>query len=136
MTVRAPVPDDAPGILAIAYAQGLPQGWRWPEKGYGFVVEHRERIVAFCCLYESVYGLVTEELWDLPGREGERALALLRRRIEAIAQELADEREEPVACGGLVSLSKPRHIKALKKRNYRVEAIALGKMFQPQRVGG
>lgn len=130
MIVRAPVPDDAPEILRIVRAHGLPKEWAWKEGLHGLVVA-TDHVVAFAILNETIWGLVTEELWEKPTRDGYRGLALLSRHIERIAQQLADRRGEPIACGGVVRLDRPSHIAALRKRGYADEAVVLAKVFTP-----
>lgn len=133
MTLREPEPDDAPAILAIAYSWGLPWGWKWPEGRYGLVAASG-RVVAFVLFAETIYGLVVEELWPERSREGERGLALLSHRIEAIAQGLANQRGEPLAVGGIVRRDRERHRAALEKRGYSEAAAVMEKVFKPQRV--
>lgn len=135
MTVRPAVPDDAPAILTIAYEQRLPPAWRLPTDKHILVAESGGPAIAFACVYESAYGLVVDELWELPTPEGYRALALLRRHLEGLAQGLADRRGVPLQCGGIVRLDRERHILALKRRGYTVEAEVLAKTFTPADPG-
>jgi len=131
MTIRAPEPDDAPEIAAIVRAHNLPKEWAWPEGKHGLVVAN-PRVVAFCILSETIYGLVIEELWEEQTRDGFRGLSRLSKYIETIAQRLADERGEPLACGGIVRLDRGTHIAALKRRDYTECATILEKVFQPR----
>jgi hypothetical protein len=123
------VPDDAPAIRAIAFHQGLPVRWTLPEGKHILVAG--DPVAAFACLLETPYGIVVNELWELPTAAGFRALAALSRRIEEIAQETATRRGEPIQCGGVVRLDRDTHRRALKKRGYAVEAEVLSKMFAP-----
>lgn len=132
MTVRAAVPGDAPGILEIAVAQRLPHAWTLPPDNHVIVAEYRGRVVAFCALTETAYGLVVNELWESLDGAGMCGLSRLRRRIEEMAQELADRRGAPLQCGGLVRLDHERHIAALRKRGYVEEAVVLAKVFTPR----
>lgn len=132
LTIRPPVDEDAGDIQRIAYQNQLPPVWHWPEGKHGLVVEHQGAVRAFCVLHETIYGLVVEELWEEPSATGMRALALLRRRIEEIAQSLADERGEQLACGGIVRLEKNRHIEALKARGYEKVAEVYQRLFLPK----
>lgn len=132
MNIRPPVPDDARDIRRIAYENGLPVEWHWPAGKHGLVVEHKGTVRAFCVLNETVYGLVVEELWEEASSVGLRALVLLRRRIEEIAQELANKRGEMLACGGIVRLEKDRHIAALKARGYELVAEVYQRQFLPR----
>jgi hypothetical protein len=131
MTVRAVTPDDAPAISAIAFAQGLPAMWSWPDGHAGRVAEHDGRVVAFCALSESAYGLIVSELWDEPSRRGHLGLAALREEIEREAQRLADRRGVPLQCGGIVRVDHEAHIAALSKRGYFEEAKVMAKVFTP-----
>lgn len=132
-TIQDAVPDHAPGILAIVWQHKLPQAWAWPTGLPGLVaVADDGRVVAFAILKTTIYGLVVEEIWQALDRDGQHGLTLLSREIEARAQALADARGQPLECGGLVALDRPRHIKALKRRGYEVEAVALGKVFLPR----
>jgi hypothetical protein len=133
VAVRAATPDDAAGILRIVWENRLPKAWAWPPGLPGLVAIDRERVVAFAILKETIYGLVTEELWEEQSRAGFHGLTLLSRAIEDWAQSLADDRGEPLQCGGLVAIDRPSHIKALKRRGYRVEGVVLGKLFTPCR---
>ena len=132
MVIRAPNPEDARDIRRIAWENNLPIQWRWPPGKHGLVVEHKGRLLAFTIIYESVYGLVIDELWEEQSKDGFRGLALLSKHLEGVAQRLADERGECLALGGVVRLDKPRHIAALKHRGYQTEAEVLAKPFTPQ----
>jgi hypothetical protein len=132
MTIRPPEPDDVPGIHAITAANGLPAAWRWPEGKHGLVVEGLGRVLAFCVLYESVYGLVIDELWEEPSRPGYMALAKLSHYLEEVAQRLANERGAALAMGGVIRLDKERHINALRRRGYSEVATVMERAFLPQ----
>jgi hypothetical protein len=134
MTIRAPEPDDAPGLLAIVRAHGLPAAWTWPAGKHGLVVDNEGGIEAFCILSETIYGLVIEELWELPTRQGIAALGMLYRKIEEIAQSLADERGIPIAAGGLVRDERATHIRALAHRGYGQIGVIMEKVFVPSLV--
>lgn len=131
MTIRPPVPDDVPDFHRIVAAHGVPAAWRWPDGKHGLVVDDG-RVVAFCVLSETIWGLVIDELWEEQTRDGFRALSLLSRYIETVAQRLANERGAPLACGGIVHLDRATHIAALRKRGYGDEAVVLAKTFTPQ----
>lgn len=131
MILRPPEQDDAADILAIVRAHGLPTEWVWPEGRHGLVVEHERRVVAFAILYESLYGLVTDELWEELSPAGYRGLALLSREIERVAQRIANERGQAISLGGIVRRDRAAHIAALRKRDYQEEAVVLSKVFCP-----
>ena len=132
MVIRAPSPEDARDIRRIAWENNLPIQWRWPPGKHGLVVEHKGEVRAFCVLDETVYGLVVSELWEEQSRTGFLALGTLARKIEEIAQRLADERGEALACGGVVRNDKERHQAALEKRGYSGVAKVFQKVFLPQ----
>jgi hypothetical protein len=132
--VRAPVPSDAREIRRIAWENNLPVHWHWPPGKHGLVVEHDGRLLAFTIIYESVYGLVIDELWEEQSKDGFRGLSVLSKHLEGVAQRLADERDEPLMIGGVVRMDKERHRAALRNRDYTVEAEVLGKLFLPKRL--
>lgn len=136
MLVRAAEPDDAAEILRIAREHELPASWTWPPGKHGLVVEYEGRVAAFCVLSENPWGLLTDELWQERSRQGDRALSLLSRQIEQIAQRLADERGEEILAGGTVHLEREGHIRALKRRGYREIGLVLSKTFKPNALSG
>jgi hypothetical protein len=131
MHIRAVEPDDAPHIARIVADHDLPRTWCWPDQKHGLVIEHEGRVVAFCVLSENPWGLLTDELWQERTRDGNRGLWLLSRKIERVAQELADARGEDILAGGTVSLERTTHINALRRRGYREVGTVLAKAFSP-----
>lgn len=126
MQIRAPLPEDSPAIIAIVRAHDVPLSWSWPAGKHGLVADDGA-VRAFAILSQTPWGLVIDELWEEKSRAGVRALSLLSRHIEAVAANLA--REGPLMCGGIVTLERAEHIKALKKRGYTVHAVILAKRF-------
>lgn len=134
MTIEPVTTQDTEAIYRIARENGLPASWVWPVDCHGGVAKEHGDVVAFCALKEIVWEtpfLATEEFWCEQTPEGHRALKALGVHIEHLAQQLANERGVEVKSGGFVSLSKPLHAKALKKRGYTVEGEVLTKSFHP-----
>lgn len=126
------VSEDGRDVYRIAKDEGLPAGWTWPEGLPGTAARVGGRVVAFCILKETIYGIVIEELWREHTREGVRGIYALGDWIETTVQQLATERGKPLACGGAIRLEKDRHIGALKKRDFYVVAEILEKVYLPQ----
>lgn len=130
--VRAVQEDDASAIQAIVREHGLPLKWQWPRNAHGAVAEHEGAVVAFCCVSESIYGLVIDELWCHKHRVGMLGLASLARWIEQVGQRVADERQEPIDVGGCCRLDNESHLAALKHRGYTTVAEVVSKTFAPK----
>lgn len=130
--VRSAQESDAPAIMAIVREHDLPLKWQWPRNAHGAVAEHEGEVVAFCCVSESIYGLVIDELWCHKNRDGVLGLGSLARWVEQIGQRLADERQEPIDVGGCCRLDNQSHLAALKHRGYVTVAEVLSKTFTPK----
>jgi hypothetical protein len=125
---------DADDVVRIVREQNLPLEWGWPEKGAGTVAEADGKVIAFCIVEETIYGLVIAELWPEKTKIGLLGMGMLARWIEQLAQRLSTERGKPLSVGGVVRLDNANHLAALKHRGYTVEAEVLSKLYLPQAV--
>ncbi len=122
---------DEAAVTRIVREQGLPNPWCWPQGLPGTAARIEGRLVAFCVLKESPWGLVIDELWPEKSRAGLHGMKALGDWIESLGQRLADQRGEPLDVGGIVRDKNAAHREALEKRGYAQVATILTKRFLP-----
>lgn len=131
ITIDPVTEADSDDINRIVDEEGLPKAWVWPQGLPGTSARVDGRVVAFCIIRETIYGIVIEELWREHSRNGVRGIYALGDWIEETVQRLASERGVPVACGGIVRDELVNHQSALRKRGFRKIAEVLEKVYQP-----
>ena len=137
-TVLAPividpvVSEDGRDIYRIAREEGLPDAWKWPEGLPGTAARVDGRVVAFCIIKETIYGIVIEELWREHSRDGLRGIFALGDWIETTMQRLANERGVPIACGGIIRTEMWKHDRALALRGFEIIANVRERIFRPE----
>lgn len=135
ITIVPAAPEHGDGIARIVAAQRLPLTWRWPKDEHGAVALLDGRVVAFCALRTEWYGIVVDELWPEPTRDGLEGMSLLGEWAEGVAADLANRRGEPVLLGGVVLDSNEPHRRMLERRGYTAIATVLHKAFAPRKEG-
>lgn len=126
------VPEDGRDVYRIAQEEGLPAAWKWPEGLPGTAARVNGRVVAFCVIKETIYGIVIDQLWREHTREGKIGIYRLGDWIEETMQRLANERGIPIACGGIIRTEMWKHDRALALRGFEIIANVREKRYLPQ----
>ena len=124
--------QDVPEILRIVRENNLPKEWTWPAGEPGTAARVNGRLVAFCILKETIYGIVIEEFWREQTRQGVRGLFALGDWIESTTQRLANTRGKSIAVGGIVRNELKAHQDRLGSRGFVEIAKVLEKVFDPE----